>query len=429
MADRLPSLSDFAVGDVSAYPELWENCVGAWAPSLGPTGGIIPDRTGLTIPAEVVSPSAGTNYQVNDGVYCFDANVASSTYVKTNLNRNNTVTQLTWAWWGRLHSGGVFYVSDLSVTRGFGIDNLGTLIYLNYPGAANYAQIGIDVRGRWVHYGYVFNGNGSTDAERIKFYIDGTERTLTYIGATPTSLLTTTEPLQIGRRPYSVTQSPGLWDDFRAYSTALDPATIRLLASRRGIAYTPRKRVYAINQAAGAFTLAADGGTYSYSGNNANLLFNRKVQADGGTYSYSGNNATLTYTTAAAFTLSADGGTFSYSGNAADFKVNRVLAAAGGTYSFTGNNATIRYSGAAGGGATPEEIWAYEIIPGVSAGAMLLQIYQLVDVAVSSRPSASDVATAVLLAAEVSPIKADIRKVNNYTVKGSGTETDPWHPA
>jgi len=241
MADRQPSLSDFSV-EKSFYPQLWENCVGAWAPSLGPTGGIIPDRTGLTIPAEVVSPSAGTNYQVNDGVYCFDANVASSTYVKTNLNRNNTVTQLTWAWFGRLHPSTAFYVSDLSVARGFGIDNLGTLIYLNYPGASNYAQIGIDVRGRWVHYAYVFNGNGSTDAERIRFYIDGTERTLTYIGATPTSLLTTTEPLQIGRRPYAATQAPGLWDDFRAYSTALDPATIRLLASQRGIAYTPRRR-------------------------------------------------------------------------------------------------------------------------------------------------------------------------------------------
>lgn len=61
-----------------------------------------------------------------------------------------------------------------------------------------------------------------------------------------------------------------------------------------------------------------------------------------------------------------------------------------------------------------------------------------IDVAVSTRlassgytpaPTASDNATAVLLAAEVAPIKADIRKVNNYTVSGEGTASDPWGPA
>lgn len=69
---------------------------------------------------------------------------------------------------------------------------------------------------------------------------------------------------------------------------------------------------------AGAFTLVADGGTYSYSGNNANLLFNRVLAADGGTYTYSGNNANLTYTTAGAFVLTAEGGVYSYSGNDAN---------------------------------------------------------------------------------------------------------------
>lgn len=190
-----------------------------------------------------------------------------------------------------------------------------------------------------------------------------------------------------------------------------------------------RVRVPLLSSPTAGYTLAADGGTYSYSGDSSNLLVGRVLSADGGTYSYSGNNAALTYTPVNAFVLSADGGTYSLTGNNADFKVNRVVAALGGNYAFSGNNATLRYSGATGGGATPEEIWAYEIAPGVSAGAMLLQIYQLVDVAVSSRPSASDVATAVLLAAEVSPIKADIRKVNDYTVKGSGTESDPWNPA
>ena len=60
-----------------------------------------------------------------------------------------------------------------------------------------------------------------------------------------------------------------------------------------------------------------------------------------------------------------------------------------------------------------------------------------IDVATSSRlaaasytapPTASDNATATLLAAETTPIRSDIRKVNAYTVKGAGTLLDPWGP-
>ena len=60
-----------------------------------------------------------------------------------------------------------------------------------------------------------------------------------------------------------------------------------------------------------------------------------------------------------------------------------------------------------------------------------------IDTTISSRlpsgsyvtpPTASDNATAVLLAAETTPIRSDIRKVNAYTIKGSGTLLDPWGP-
>ena len=72
-----------------------------------------------------------------------------------------------------------------------------------------------------------------------------------------------------------------------------------------------------------AFTLTADGGTYTYSGNDANLTYTPAAAgytlvADGGVYSYSGNNANLIYTTSGAFVLQADGGVYSYSGNDAN---------------------------------------------------------------------------------------------------------------
>lgn len=46
-----------------------------------------------------------------------------------------------------------------------------------------------------------------------------------------------------------------------------------------------------------------------------------------------------------------------------------------------------------------------------------------------SGPSAADIAAATLAAAQVTPIHADVRKVNSYTVTGEGTEANPWNPA
>ena len=43
-------------------------------------------------------------------------------------------------------------------------------------------------------------------------------------------------------------------------------------------------------------------------------------------------------------------------------------------------------------------------------------------------PSAATIATQVLTSAQSTPIHADVRKVNNTTIAGAGTELDPWGP-
>jgi hypothetical protein len=40
----------------------------------------------------------------------------------------------------------------------------------------------------------------------------------------------------------------------------------------------------------------------------------------------------------------------------------------------------------------------------------------------------ADIAAAILAAAQVTPIHSNVQAVNDYTVKGSGTESDPWNP-
>jgi len=94
-----------------------------------------------------------------------------------------------------------------------------------------------------------------------------------------------------------------------AFTLVADGGTYTYSGNNVTLTYTPL----------GGFTLSADGGVFSYAGNDANLLFNKLLSADGGTYSYSGNNADLTYVPfSGAYTIIADGGVYSYSGNGAN---------------------------------------------------------------------------------------------------------------
>lgn len=47
----------------------------------------------------------------------------------------------------------------------------------------------------------------------------------------------------------------------------------------------------------------------------------------------------------------------------------------------------------------------------------------------SSGPSASDIAAAILAAAQITPIHADLRRVTGQGITGTGSEANPWGPA
>ena len=66
-----------------------------------------------------------------------------------------------------------------------------------------------------------------------------------------------------------------------------------------------------------------------------------------------------------------------------------------------------------------------------TAGVQTLLIQSAASTVVTeggSVPTAEQNAAAVLTAAQTAPIHADVRKVNNYAVDGTGTPSDPWGP-
>lgn len=94
--------------------------------------------------------------------------------------------------------------------------------------------------------------------------------------------------------------------------------------------------------AGGAYTLTAQHGTFSLSGQSVTVTRNRALTVSNGTFALSGQTADITYTPAAVnYDITAQHGTFSLSGQSVSINRNRALSPTHGTFSLSGQNATV----------------------------------------------------------------------------------------
>jgi hypothetical protein len=89
--------------------------------------------------------------------------------------------------------------------------------------------------------------------------------------------------------------------------------------------------------------LVAATGSFALTGQAANLVVSRKLTAATGVFAFTGNAANLVYTpvSSATYTLTAQTGTFNLTGQAVSFKVSRKLVAETVAYVLTGNAANF----------------------------------------------------------------------------------------
>lgn len=87
--------------------------------------------------------------------------------------------------------------------------------------------------------------------------------------------------------------------------------------------------------------LLAEQGSYALTGQSAGLFASRQLLAEQGAYALSGQDATLTYTPAGAYTLTANSGSYALAGQDAALLLARTLVAAQGSYALTGQDATL----------------------------------------------------------------------------------------
>lgn len=104
--------------------------------------------------------------------------------------------------------------------------------------------------------------------------------------------------------------------------------------------FQPRRRAWVGSKTLTAYTLTADQGTYSISGQAASLLAGYSLPAGQGTYSIVGSDALADHQ------VTASQGTFSITGQDASLFRGYILPAGQGTYSIVGQDAILNPTGA-----------------------------------------------------------------------------------
>ena len=93
-----PSFSDYGTYDESAYPELWEGVIGAWCPSLGPTGDRLHNLSRYNNWGTLTNIDPATDWVVSGGQYALDFDGVNDYAMIGAYDTLNSTTQYVSAW-------------------------------------------------------------------------------------------------------------------------------------------------------------------------------------------------------------------------------------------------------------------------------------------------------------------------------------------
>lgn len=256
----------FALRDgAPLYPDLWKNCVGAWAPLLGPSGSTLRENSGFgnhgTLTAElatdwVPSPGKGGGYALefvtddyvtipNATVYSVAANRTWSCWYKGTSDTEQVLIA-----YADTSANQPYFAIQIGPATGLLTNELITI--LNEPtGVSADLRLGYCTATRTE----LFDGNWhhiavTADGVSYKIYLDGSSKTLTLgrgtNNGTPSISSWNITTIGASRRLSPYGHLNGQFDAAAIHGVALSEANIRLLSLRRGIAYelVPRRKKY-----------------------------------------------------------------------------------------------------------------------------------------------------------------------------------------
>lgn len=239
-----PSYQHYATHDESEYPELWDGCIGAWAPCLGPTGTRLHDNSGRANWGTLNNMDAATDWVVDGGRYALDFD-GSNDYVRSSLSGFSTAGDIaisvTMLQRTRSLSSNSAVVEILSPVRSFVYQQaqVGGAFFLFTDGVDAGNNIGLqtdEVPALNAVNHLVFQLRGVS----YQWIVNGILRKSGNISSRVGGAVSA---VNIGRRESGVIgYTDMILYDAAVYSRTLSLDDIRTLSLRPGIAYTPRRR-------------------------------------------------------------------------------------------------------------------------------------------------------------------------------------------
>ena len=218
------------------YPSLWQGCVGAWAPCLGPTGLTLRDCSAYKNHGTLTN---GPTWQVSEGRYAINCDGSNDWVDVGNAAFFGTLPRVTISMWIKATAAPLQFDSIGGCTTTSDLWNNGWGFYFQSPTVlrffvaswnTTFAASAATTFTNLVHVA------GLWDGANARIFINGVEGTAS---SSVTSYASGVYGLTIGK----ITTASELYnfngniDDVRVYNRALSLSEIRLLASRRGIAY------------------------------------------------------------------------------------------------------------------------------------------------------------------------------------------------
>ena len=252
-------LSRFATHENSAYPQLWRGCVGAWCPSLGPSGSRLHDYSRRQNWGTLTNMDPATDWVVDGGGYALDFDGSNDNVLcgAAGISGNAAVAM---SFWMLRRSASANAILGFGESGSIALSSFGA--FVNSVGAG---VISIEAAG----------GNTVSNASAV---VPADTWTHVVIQKTP-GALNATSSIAVNGVVYAATTGSantpsfintafylGQWgtfagfffdgqlDDTRVYNRVLSLGEIRLLASRRGIAFTLRTRRIGVPEQAAATT-------------------------------------------------------------------------------------------------------------------------------------------------------------------------------
>lgn len=232
-------LNGFAPRDVeSAYPELWRGCVGAWCPSLGPTGLVLRDWSGRQNHGTLTGTTLDTVWSNQQG-YCLSSDGTDDNVAIPALSLG---TAFSLSQWIKVTAFDEQYQTFFARETGANSIQLCLLttgklwIYIDTSGGYAYYDAGAALSvGTWYHVVVTYDATAG-----LAVYLDSA---VYGTAAANGAMVTASIPFAIGGNPnYGASRFfNGSTDDVRLYDRILTYHDRSLLYSNgrgRGIAYS-----------------------------------------------------------------------------------------------------------------------------------------------------------------------------------------------